>query len=273
MRKLANITLAGLDGPSLTTRCRLGVLVGAVCVASMVALASPGYAVQQGAISASDSAAQTVPANPIWRADIAAQRAMQEKRGGAGADTEAFWRALNWWGGTGVIVFAALLWLGGRAFGMPVISRIGLRGAEGIAIASALSGIVKGLAGRSRPFLAPGEPWQWDFNHGWSDARYFSMPSGHTTATVAFAVAAAIAAGRARRAGGAVFGAIVIVSALCVGFARMYADQHWLSDIAVAVLLGSATSVALDGIHARRPAIGYHRIMLGASAPTTSRNE
>lgn len=197
---------------------------------------------------------------------------MRTWRADAGPGTEAMLRSLNWWGGTGVIVFAALLWLGGRALGRHTVSRIGLRGAEAIAVASALSGITKGLAGRSRPFLASGAPWQWDFNHGWSDARYFSMPSGHTTATVAFAVAAAIAAWRTRRTGGGTFGVIMLMSAACVGWARMYTDQHWLSDVIAAIVLGTATSLVLAAMHARAPAAGYHRVMLGAAAADPERS-
>jgi len=197
---------------------------------------------------------------------------MRTRRAYAGAGTETLLRSLNWWGGTGVIVFAALLWLGGRALGRHAVSQIGLRGAEGIAVASALSGITKGLAGRSRPFLAPGAPWQWDFNHGWSDARYFSMPSGHTTATVAFAVAAAIAAWRTRHTAGGAFGVILLMSAACVGLARMYTDQHWLSDVIAAAVLGTATSLVLAAMHARGPATAYHRVMLGAGAADPGRS-
>ena len=248
-------------------RSRILLIVGAACLAISTAFAATNSGAQAVSGAATDSVvATTAPGNLIWRTDVAVQAAMQERRGNAGAGAAAASRAFNWWGGTGVVVFAALLWLGARALGMRTISRIGLRGAEGLAIASALSGIAKGLTGRSRPFMAPGEPWNWDFNHGWSDARYFSMPSGHTTATVAFAVAAAVAAWRTRRAGGAVFGVIVLASAVCVGFARMYADQHWLSDVLAGAALGTATSLSLAAIHARTTAIGYHRVMLGNTA-------
>jgi len=220
-------------------------------------------------VSAQEASNSTgaIPAasNIVWRADMAVQRTLQASRANMSTTGEMLLRAGNWWGGTGVIVFAAVLWLGGRAMRRTMLSRIGLRGAEGIAIASALSGITKGLAGRSRPFFAPGEPWHWDFNHGWSDARFFSMPSGHTTATVAFAVAVTIAAWRAHRANGAIFGAVLLISAVGVGVARMYADQHWLSDVVAALVLGTATSLALARVHERRPAVGYHRVMLGAA--------
>jgi len=174
--------------------------------------------------------------------------------------------AANWWGGPGIIWFGAVLWLGGRTLKRTTVARIGLRGAEGLAIASALSAIIKGFAGRARPFVTPGEPWHWEFAHGWSDAHFFSMPSGHTTATTAFAVGVLLAT---RGIGVSQRVALVvplIASAGAVAFARVYTDQHWLSDVLAAVVLGTVTSVVLARIHTRTRGDGYHRVMLGAAA-------
>ena len=236
-----------------------------LAMAMIVFMATSAAAQQTAGQSDLTGRAGDASTNIVWRADAAVQRTLQASRAQEGPAITAVSRVVNWWGGTGVIVFAAVLWLGGRVAGRDAVARIGLRGAEGIAIASAISGIAKGLSGRARPFLTPGEPWHWDFNHGWSDARYFSMPSGHTTATVAFAVAAAVAAWQYRRAGGPVFGVVMILSGLGVAFARLYANQHWLSDVVVAIALGTATSMVLARLHARGPATGYHRVMLGAS--------
>jgi undecaprenyl-diphosphatase len=208
--------------------------------------------------------------NPVWRIDAVVQRAAQDSTVQASPTLRNSVRAMNWWGGDGVVWLAALLWLGGRALGRNTVARVGLRGAEALAVASAISGIIKGLAGRARPFVTPGEPWNWDFNHGWSDARYFSMPSGHTTAATAFAIGIALATtgwSRGRRAALAV---PAVLSILLVAAARILADQHWLSDTAVAMTLGSLTSFVLARIHERRAPSGYDRVMLGADAVPTS---
>jgi membrane-associated phospholipid phosphatase len=222
-----------------------------------------------GAVTAQISS----PPNIVWRIDASVQRIARDSAVQAVPGLAHVARATNKWGGDGVIWFAALLWLGGRAIKRHAWARVGLRGAEAIAIASAISGIIKGLAGRARPFLTPGEPWHWDFNHGWSDARYFSMPSGHTTATVAFAAAVVLATRGwtpGRRA------ALIVplsLSALLVGVARIFTNQHWLSDVIVANLLGIFTALVLARLHAgaeekRAPGTPsrYHRWMLGASA-------
>jgi membrane-associated phospholipid phosphatase len=205
----------------------------------------------------------------LYEFDRAAQAWLQSPLFREDALLGAIAAAFNWWGGPGVIWCAALLWLGGRAVRWRAISLAGLRGAEGIAIASALSGITKGLAGRERPFLAPGEPWHWHFNHGWTDARYFSMPSGHTTAAVAFAVATLVVALRWPPAARTGWIAVSGASAVLTGFARVFADQHWLTDVLAALLLGAATSLALARVHARHPASRYDRALLGS--PTEGR--
>jgi membrane-associated phospholipid phosphatase len=206
----------------------------------------------------------------VWRADLAARAAVRDSTLQASRPLQAIATAANWWGGPGVIWFAAALWLGGRAMGRRAVSRAGLRAAEALAIASAVSGIIKGLGGRARPFVVPGVPWNWDFNHGWADADFFSMPSGHTTATTAFAVGLLIATSGWPGAARLALTIPVLVSAAVVGWGRMYANQHWLSDVAAAMALGTLVGVILT--RAMRGAVGsrYERVMLGADHTSES---
>ena len=174
--------------------------------------------------------------------------------------------AFNWWGGPGVIWFAAILWLGGRALKHAPVSYLGLRGLEAIAVASAISGIVKGFAGRARPFVAPDDPGNWNFLHGWSDARYFSMPSGHTTATVAFAAAISVASVRWAPSQRIAMIVGASAAAFLVAFARLYSNQHWFSDVIAGALLGIGTGLLLTRWHLNRPRTAFDRALLGASA-------
>jgi undecaprenyl-diphosphatase len=174
--------------------------------------------------------------------------------------------AFNWWGGPGVIWFAAILWLGGRALGRTSVSALGLRGVEAIAVASAISGIVKGFAGRARPFVAPDEPGHWNYLHGWTDARYFSMPSGHTTATVAFAAAISVASIRWAPSQRVAMTVGAFAAAFLVAFARLYSNQHWFSDVAAGALLGFGTGFLLTRWHVRHPRSAFDRALLGATA-------
>ena len=200
--------------------------------------------------------------------DRSTQQLLQSAAWQQSAPLHAIAQAFNWWGGPGVIWFAALLWLGGRALGQVRIAELGLRGAEGIAVSSAISGITKGLASRARPFVTPGEPWHFEFARGWTDAHYFSMPSGHTTASFGFAVAVSLAASRLVPRYRALFTGLALLSAVAVAFARTYADQHWLTDVMTGALLGGATGWWLVRLHGRIGSSAFDRALLGDSRPT-----
>jgi membrane-associated phospholipid phosphatase len=206
--------------------------------------------------------------NPVYDADRAIASALQSGAFQQNQLLHAIAAAFNWWGGPGVIWLAALAWLGGVALKRPHVARIGLRGAEAIALSSAISGIVKGFAGRARPFVTPGEPWHWNFLHGWTDAHYFSMPSGHTTATMGFAAAIGVASVRSTPAARAAMIAGAFCAAFLVAFARAYTNQHWFSDIVTGAILGSTTGFFLARWHERHPGTAFDRKLLGATAGT-----
>jgi membrane-associated phospholipid phosphatase len=195
--------------------------------------------------------------------DRSTQELLQSAALQQSAALHAIAQASNWWGGPGVIWFAALLWLGGRVLGKVSVAELGLRGAEGLAVASAISGITKGLASRARPFVTPGEPWHFEFAHGWTDAHYFSMPSGHTTATFGFVVAASLAATRLAPRSRYLFASASILSAVAVGFARAYTDQHWLTDVIAGAALGTLTGWSLVRLHRRIGPSVFDRVLLG----------
>ena len=205
--------------------------------------------------------------NLLYDADRAIAAALQAPALQQSQALHAIATAFNGWGGPGVIWFAALLWLGGRALGRARVSLLGLRGAEAIAVASAISAIVKGFAGRARPFVTPDEPWHWKFFfHGWSDAPYYSMPSGHTSATIAFAAAIGVASVRwAPRARVAMI-AGAFSTALLVAFARVYTNQHWFSDVLAGAILGSTAGFLLTRWHEHHPRTAFDRVLLGAGA-------
>lgn len=223
-----------------TTHAATVCLVAFLLLAALIAAETPDLVVQQALRSAA------VQDSPFLR-EI------------------ALW--FNWWGGDGVIYATLLLLVAGRVSAQRRLALIGLRGAEGIALSSALSGIVKGFAGRARPFVAPAEPWHFSFVHGWTDAHYFSMPSGHTTATFGFAAAVTFAALGTLPRGVRVASAVLcFASALLVAFARTWSDQHWFTDVLAGALIGTATGYWLGRIHAERPGSRFDRVFLGASS-------
>jgi membrane-associated phospholipid phosphatase len=208
--------------------------------------------------------------NPLYDADRAIAAALQSAALQQNQLLHAIGTTFNWWGGSGVIYFAAALWLGGRALRRWKTSLVGLRGAEGIALVSAIGSIVKVFVGRTRPFVTPGEPWHWSFMHGLTDARYFSMPSGHTYTSFAFAAAIGVASARWKSATRTAMIAGAYTAALLVAFARVYTNQHWFSDVFVGALLGCATGALLARWHERHPRTAFDHVMLGAHSTTIS---
>ncbi len=204
--------------------------------------------------------------NPLYALDADLQRTLRGTTMQSSPALQEIGRAFNWWGGDGVIYYTLLVLIAGRALKRRGMAEFGLRGAEGITIASSISAIIKGAAGRSRPFVAPQEPWHWSFLHGWSDAHYFSMPSGHTTATFGFTAAVCFTV-LARQTALLRWSATTLffAAAFLVAFARMYTDQHWFSDVMVGAAIGIGTGVWLARLHARHPNSRFDRFMLGAT--------
>jgi len=216
--------------------------------------------------TAQDSAAPN-PQNPVYRLDADIQRAVRSSGVQASPALRQISRDINWWGGDGVIFYTLLVLIAGRVFKRREMAEFGLRGAEGIALSSAISAIIKGFAGRSRPFISPGAPWHWSFLHGWTDAHYFSMPSGHTTATFGFTTAVCFTV-LARQPGLLRWSGTMLyfAAAFLVAFSRVYTDQHWFSDVAAGALLGLLSGIWLVRFHARNRNSRLDRIMLGAPA-------
>lgn len=203
-----------------------------------------------------------------WTLDVRAQALARATMAHASPALQEVVRAGNWWGGPGVIYAGAVTWLAARALSRSRLAMAGFRGVESLAAASAISAVIKGLAGRSRPFVAPAEPWHFDFAHGWSDARYFSLPSGHVTATAAFACGVWFGMQREPVVRRVIVAAMLGMSAIWVAMSRVASDQHWTSDTLVGAALGALVSVVIAQWRAGRTPSRYDRVVLGAAAST-----
>jgi membrane-associated phospholipid phosphatase len=58
---------------------------------------------------------------------------------------------------------------------------------------------------------------------------------------------------------------LCFASAFLVAFARVYADQHWFSDVSAGAMLGILSGLWLARLHARLPDSAFDRLLLGAS--------
>jgi membrane-associated phospholipid phosphatase len=141
---------------------------------------------------------------------------------------------------------------------------------ESIFVASATATVIRGLLGRSRPFVTldtatlDRNPYDYKLGKGFSQLAYRAYPSIH--AASAFATAGALTAETALHSRRAAYfvGPISYSIAALPGLARMYKDKHWASDIAMGAALGAVSGWATVRYHHHRPGNKLDRIFIGA---------
>jgi hypothetical protein len=141
-------------------------------------------------------------------------------------------------GGVGPLALSSSLYAAGRLAKRRRVERLGVAMGEAVLASGAVGLAVKGVVGRERPSAAPGKPDILRVGQGFSQTRYASFPSGHTSA--AFACATVLLADTADvpRAARRIVAPIGFAAAAFVGLSRIYRDQHWASDVAVGAALG-----------------------------------
>ena len=140
----------------------------------------------------------------------------------------------------GSIIIGSSLYLIGRFTNHPDIEDLGWHGTASVLLGGATAWVLKGLAGRARPYVT-GDTTARDFKFagGFGNANRQSFPSGHTTA--AFAAASAVVS-EAERAWPHHFWLVAPAmygGATLVGISRMYHDKHWASDVALGAAIGT----------------------------------
>jgi membrane-associated phospholipid phosphatase len=161
--------------------------------------------------------------------------------------------AFNAYGSPGVFAGGATLFAVGWATGRPDVARLGLRAGETVALSGVITGGIKGIAGRARPYASPQRPGDWRLFSGTHDGARQSFPSGHVTAAFAFATALdrelrLSHPGTARWAGPALYGAAALT-----GLARMHSNNHWASDVVMGAGVGLVSGLVVARFHADRP--------------------
>ncbi len=167
------------------------------------------------------------------------------------------------WGSPGAIVAAGTLWLGARVLHDSVRARFGARALEALALSGVVTGGIKGLAGRARPYADPGHPDSWVFARGIRDDRYQSFPSGHATAAFAFASAITAQLNRDRSPIAHWAGPALYALAGVTAFARTYDHAHWISDVAAGAGVGTLSGLTVARWHDAHRESWIDKILLG----------
>lgn len=170
------------------------------------------------------------------------------------------------YGGFGALALGGAMWGGGLIAGNETVATVGLRAVEAITVSGIVTKVIKGVAGRSRPRVAPHERGDFHFGQGFGagpgNGDFESFPSGHVTA--AFAFASAVTSEVAYRAPEHTRSVAIATygMGLVVAYARMHADAHWFSDVTLAAGVGTVSGLAITRWHATRPDNAIDRALL-----------
>lgn len=151
------------------------------------------------------------------------------------------------------------------------LADLGLHGWESTFLAIQITDVVKGLAGRARPYVSyrrdsTFDSSDWQFARGLrSRTGYTSFPSGHTTK--AFAAAAAVTAETSRwwPRSTWIIGPVMYGGASLVGLSRMYHNVHWGSDVVLGAAIGTFSGLKVVQYNHSHPHNRIDGWLLGAS--------
>ena len=142
-------------------------------------------------------------------------------------------------GSPGAGVLGGVVYGAGRLTGNRAMARAGLHTAEAVFLGDLVTGGIKVIAGRKRPYLAPDDPYDFRFMRGLKGDSVRSFPSGHTTSAFAAAAAVTVEAGYNWKGGNAIIGPALFGVAGIVGLSRMYNNAHWASDVVMGAAIGT----------------------------------
>jgi membrane-associated phospholipid phosphatase len=156
----------------------------------------------------------------------------------------------------GAFVIGPGMYAIGRVSGEHRMADLGLHGSEALLVGELLGGVIKGFAGRGRPYLDPQDPNpdNWGLMRGFGPGEsYRSFPSGHATA--AFAAAATVTAEMSRWSPNTrwLVGTAMYGGAGMVGLSRMYNNRHWASDVIIGAAIGTFAGNKVVRYHHSHP--------------------
>ena len=166
----------------------------------------------------------------------------------------------------GAFIIGGGMYAVGRVAGNKMLTDIGWHGTESVLLASAVTGVLKGVLGRARPFVVNDtNPHDFKFAGGFTNSDRQSFPSGHTT--TAFAAAASVTSEMRRYYPGSVWyvAPVLYGGATMVGLSRMYHNKHWASDVVLGAAIGTFSGLKVVRYSHTHPDNKLDRFMLHTS--------
>jgi membrane-associated phospholipid phosphatase len=166
----------------------------------------------------------------------------------------------------GSFIIGGSMYAAGRLTNNRKLASLGLHGTEALLVGEAVASVIKGVAGRQRPYVTPRDPNSYQLLRGVKGGNdYRSFPSGHAVA--AFAAAAAVTAETSRNDPTSTWyvAPVMYGGAALVGVSRMYNNQHWATDVLIGAGIGTFAGLKVVRFHDSRPNNRIDRFFLAAS--------
>jgi membrane-associated phospholipid phosphatase len=150
----------------------------------------------------------------------------------------------NFLGSKGTVIGGVALYGVGRIGHFKRIADLGLHGTEAVIVSGAITTVIKDLAGRQRPGVAGvNDPDDFKFGGGFGGHGSTSFPSGHATASFAAATMVTLETHRWWPRSTWYVAPVMYGGATLVGFARLYSNAHWASDVVMGAGIGTFTAL------------------------------
>ena len=179
--------------------------------------------------------------------------------------------ALAFSGGPGPFIAGGALYVVGRGANSARLAGLGVHLTEGVVVAAALNGLIKGLSGRALP-NATTKPGHFSFGRGFHDDNgpFVSFPSGHTAASFAAAAVITDEVSNWDSSKTRIVAPIAYSAASLVALSRLYENVHWASDLPLGAAIGILSGKAVVLWEQRHPANWLDRHLVGVTiAPIT----
>ncbi|MDB4885563.1 MAG: phosphoesterase PA-phosphatase related protein [Gemmatimonadetes bacterium] len=166
----------------------------------------------------------------------------------------------------GAYIVGPALYAFGRYAHHPDVEDLGWHGTEAVVLATGITGVLKGVLGRSRPYVTNDtNPRDFKFGHGFAGEDRASFPSGHTT--VAFAAASSVTSEARRIWPGHtwIVAPVMYGGATLVGLSRMYHNKHWASDVVLGAGIGTFSGLKVVRYSHAHPDNFIDRVILKTS--------
>ena len=168
-------------------------------------------------------------------------------------------------GSQGSLAAGAGLYLMGRASNKTRTADLGLHSIEAMVAADIISTGVKVVLGRARPFVDIGNNADFQIFRGFSEDKYRSFPSGHTTNAFAFASTISRETQMWWPRSRWYIGTMMYGGATLVGLSRMYNNQHWASDVIGGAAVGTIVGLEVVKFQHSHPGNRVDRMLLSVS--------